>query len=389
MACFDLVRPFLGLGLVVFLPLVGPLNAQEGVTSPLEEDRDRSASLESLDDRWDFEQSFHSSGEGLFTGDFQITQWNAQYGHVYKELSWDLGLTYSTYDVDLRSPDPFFSSTSSYDDRVGVQANVTQSLSERLTWQGIGGYYEGFQNFRSLWLHEYYKQIGSVPFFGGYPDISPRGYQLGAQFRWEYLPATGYLEMNFGYYKDWIAPSAEFERITVLGRSVIDSFQYRLASENILGPRVRSLLELNLTHTAARERRYGVQHSLNIALAERWVFRTQAGWVTENPGFEAFFAGGTLEHELTSSWLVSVFGRFYHDTGEIQNSLPASNAPPGLDSYQIGLGVRWLGESSSIKVTGGPYFTRYEKADIEAPFFEDLYRSRDWASIQVAYSLSF
>ena len=109
----------------------------------------------------------------------------------------------------------------------------------------------------------------------------------------------------------------------------------------------------------------------------------------ENPQFEALFVGMTLEHEFSPSWLGSVFGRYYHDTGEIQNSLPASNAPPGLDSYQVGIGLRWIGERSSIKLSGGPYFTRYEKADIEAPFFEDLYRSRDWAMVQVAYSLSF
>ena len=392
MCCFYLTRGILGLAMTPLLILLGPLSAQEVTEVPVEEDQERLDPIQNsdlLEDRWDFEQTFHASGEGLFTRDYQVTQWNAQYGHNYGEAAWDLGLTYNTYDIDLRSPDPFFSSSSSYDDRVGFQANVTQSLNERLTWQGIGGYYEGFQNFRSLWLHDYYKQIGSLPFFGGYPDVSPRGYQIGTQLRWEYLPATGYLEVNFGYYKDWIAPSAEFERVTILGRSVIDSFQYRVASENVLSSRVRSLLELNLTHTAARERRFGVQHSLNVALAERWVFRTRAGWVTENPGFEAFYAGGTIEHELSPSWLLSLFGRYYHDTGEIQNSLPSSNAPPGLDSYQIGLGLRWLGERSSIKVTGGPYLTRYEKADIEAPFFEDLYQSRDWASVQLAYSLNF
>lgn len=343
----------------------------------------------SLLKEWNFESSLRASGEGLFTGDFSVTQWRLQYGHDYERNSWDFGLTYDTYDIDLRSPDPFFEPSSSSADRVLTQLNVTQSLSDPVTWQGVMGYYEGFQNFRSLWLHDYYKQIGSLPIFGGYPDIDPRGYQLGTQLRWEYLPGSGYLEANFGYYKDWIAPSAEFERETLLGLSVIDSFAYRLASENILSPRVRSLLEFQLTDTAAREKRYGVQHSLNVAIAEKWVLRTQLGWVTENPGFEAVFGNGTLEYEVTPAWLLSVFGRYYHDTGEIQNSLPASNAPPGLDSFQIGLGVRWLGERSSIKVSGGPYFTRYEDADIEAPFFEDLYRSRDWASVQVAYALSF
>jgi hypothetical protein len=373
----------ISIGLFVSLGL--PLDAAEieGVTIR------EGGEPESEVDRLNFEQTIDASGEGLFTRDFQVTQWALQYGHEYAAFAWDLGLTYNTYDIDLRSPDPFFESASVSSDRVLVQANVTRQIHEKLSWQGVAGYYDGFQNFRSLWLHDYYKQIGDLPFFGSYPEISPRGYQLGTQLRWEYLPATGYLEGNFGYYKDWIAPSAEFERVTVLGQSVIDSFAFRLASENILSSRIRSLLELQLTDTAAREKRYGIQHSLNVALGESWVLRTQGGWVTEDPQFEAFFVGATIEHELSPSWLVSCFGRYYNDSGEIQNSLPTSNAPPGLDSYQVGMGLRWIGEQSSVKLSGGPYFTRYEKADIEAPFFEDLYRSRDWAMVQVAYSLRF
>ncbi|MCS1412210.1 MAG: hypothetical protein M2R45_05415 [Verrucomicrobia subdivision 3 bacterium] len=368
---------------------IGGAQLDESPTAPMDVDLVEVTPVEERMRRWTFDRNLSVNGEGLFTQDFQVTQWTVQYGHDDENTQWDLGLTYDTYDIDLYSPDPFFEAASSSSDRILAQLNATQPLHERVTWQGQAGYYDGFQNFRSLWLHDYYQQIGSLPFFGDYPDVSPRGYRLATQFRWEYLPATGYLEANFGYYEDWIAPSAEFERVTVLGRDVIDSFAYRLASENILSPRLRSLLELQMTDTVVREKRYGIQSSLNAALGDSWVLRTQGGWVTENPDFEAYFVGATLEHDLTESWLVSVFGRFYHDTGEIQNSLPASNAPPGLDSYQIGLGVRWIGERSSVKITGGPYFTRYETLDIEAPFFEDLYRSRDWAMFQFAYSLNF
>ena len=381
----QLLRSFrlLATGLSLCLGFI--LHAAEAKTETLQDGNELKSEVEPLN----IDHTIELSGEGLFTRDFQVTQWAFQYGHDYEAFSWDLGLTYNTYDIDLRSPDPFFESASASSDRVGVQANVTRPIHEKLSWQGVAGYYDGFQNFRSLWLHDYYKQIGDLPFFDSYPDISPRGYQLGTQLRWEYIPGAGYLEANLGYYKDWIAPSAEFERVTVLGRSVIDSFAYRLASENIVSSRIRSLLEFQLTDTAAREKRYGIQHSLNIALGETWVLRTQGGWVTENPQFEAFFIGATIEHELTPSWLVSCFGRYYNDSGEIQNSLPSSNAPPGLDSYQVGLGLRWIGERSSVKISGGPYFTRYEDANIEAPFFEDLYRSRDWAAVQLAYSLSF
>ena len=354
--------------------------------------------LEELDlaREWDFDQNLNISAEGLFTSDFQVTQYTLQYGHDYEATQWDFGLTYDKYRIDVRSPDVFFKQEISSDaERKMAQLNLTHSLNNRVVWQGQTGYYDGFQNFRMLWLRDYYRQVYSI---GGYPDVSPRGYQLGTQLRWEYLPASGYLEANFSYYKDWIAPSAEDGPDGLeLGRGVIDSFAYRLASENVLSPRLRSLLEIQMTDTMAREKRWGVQGSLNAALGESLVLRVQGGWVTENPvselemseEFEAFFAGATLEYNWTDAWLVSVFGRYYRDEGEFQNSLPASNAPPGLKSYQVGLGTRWVGEKASVKITAGPYFTRYEAADSDAPFFEDLYKSRDWAAVQFAFSMQF
>ena len=371
-------------------------NALQESRTPTTASSEESA-LEELDlaREWDFEQNLNISAEGLFTSDFQVTQYTLQYGHDYKASQWDLGLTYDIYDIDIRSPDPFFKEVSAKEDRKMAQLNLTHSLHNRLTWQGQASYYDGFQNFRMLWLHDYYRQVYSID---GYPDVSPRGYQLGTQLRWEYLPASGYLEANFNYYQDWIAPSAELGPNGLeLGRGVIDSFAYRLASENVLSPRLRSLLEIQMTDTMARENRWGVQGSLNAALGESLVLRAQGGWVTENPAseaemseeFEAFFVGATLECNWADAWLVSVFGRYYCDTGEFQNSLPASNASPGLESYQVGLGTRWVGEKASVKITAGPYFTRYEAADSDAPFFEDLYKSRDWAAVQFALSMRF
>lgn len=344
---------------------------------------------------WDFDQNLNLSAEGLFTSDFQVTQYTLQYGHDYEASQWDLGLTYDAYDIDIRSPDPFFEEVSAKEDRKMAQLNLTHSLSDRVVWQGQTGYYDGFQNFRMLWLRDYYRQVYSID---GYPDVSPRGYQLGTQLRWEYLPASGYLEASFSYYKDWIAPSADRGPDGLeLGRGVIDSFAYRVASENVLSPRLRSLLEIQMTDTMAREKRWGVQGSLNAAISESLVLRAQGGWVTENPAseverskeFKARFVGATLEYNWTDAWLVSVFGRYYRDEGEFQNSLAPSNAPPKLKSYQVGLGTRWVGEKTSVKITAGPYFTRYEAVDSDGDFFKDLYKSRDWAAVQFAFSMQF
>ena len=335
------------------------------------------------------EHTVQTAGEALLTDDYQITQWNVRYGQNYGRTEWDAGVMIQSFDLNMRSPDPFFTSMNVRNERILGQLRASQLINDDLTLRLQGGYYEGFQSYRALWLHEYYKQIGNLPIFAGYPEINPRGYQLSTQARWEYLPASGYLEAGVGFYRDHIAPSAEFERVTILGRDRIDSIIYRVATENVLNKRLRSLLELQLTDTTDRQLRWSLQGSLNAALSESWVMRWQMGAATENPSFNSWFTGLTLEHDLNDSWLLSFFGRFYEDTGEIQNSLPSSNAPPGLKSYHLGLGLRWVGANSSVRVSAGPYWTRYEEANIAAPFFEDIYQNRNWGLFQAAFDMKF
>jgi len=335
------------------------------------------------------ERKSEVSGEALISDDYQLTQWDLSYGHTYGKTKWDFGLGLQTFALEMRSPDPFFTPVQTHAERVLTQFRFSRELNEGITLKSQFGYYEGFQSHRAFWLHEYYQQIGDLPFFEDYPNIDPRGIQLAAQVRWEYLPASGYLEAGYGFFRDRIAPSAEFGRTTILGLDRIDSHMFRLASENVINARMRSLLELRLTDTSERQLRWSAQESLNIALREQTVLRAQAGWTKENPSFDAWFAGLTLEQDLGASWIISLFARHYHDTGEIQNSLTSSNAPPGLDTYHAGLGVRWLGERSSLRLSAGPYWTRYQDAEVEAPFFEDLYQSRNWGLFQTAFDMTF
>ncbi len=335
------------------------------------------------------ERKFETAGEALLSDDYQLTTWNLTYGHSYEKTQLDLGLGLQTYAIEMRSPDPFFTPVQAHEDQIRAQFRVSREVSDEITLRGQFGYYDGNQSHRTFWLQEYYKQIGSLPFFGGYPDVDPRGYQLGSQIRWEYLPASGFLEAGYGYFRDHIAPSAEFERVTILGLDRIDTHMLRLASENVLNSRTRSLFEVRLTDTSARQLRWSTQSSLNVAITDQTVLRTQFGWTKENPSFDAGFAGITLEQDLGPSWMLSLFARYYQDTGEIQNSLTSSNAPPGLKTYHVGTGFRWIGERSSLRVSAGPYWTRYDDADVEAPFFEDLYQSRNWGLFQAAFDMRF
>ena len=131
--------------------------------------------------------------------------------------------------------------------------------------------------------------------------------------------------------------------------------------ENILTSRIRTLNEFQLTFTSGREPRYSYRGSVNVALGERWVWRTTGGYTHENPTLRAWNAGSTFEFELAPRWLVSVSGTAQafvtpeensdgEDSGGRQRQVTVAR-PLGADDLSLGRdgertnvlgGIRWL-----------------------------------------------
>ena len=81
---------------------------------------------------------------------------------------------------------------------------MRQRLGERWTLLGSGGLYDGFADYRSRWLDEYYRQqFSTIP---GYQKADPKGFNVSAGLRWEYAPTTAFLQVEGGYLWDQIAP---------------------------------------------------------------------------------------------------------------------------------------------------------------------------------------
>lgn len=327
--------------------------------------------------------------EGIVSSDVNLTQSTLAYGQKYATTEWTFSAAHSSIRLDYRPVAFDFLGTpaSVRENRYSAQAGVRRRLGEDLTWLGSGGLYDGFTDYRSAWLAEYYQQQ-----FTGLPNYvlpEPAGQSLGTGLRWEYLPATGFLQADFSFLKDTIAPGYEIDFSGLRrGRDELLTRSFGLTAENILGPRVRVLNEFRLAETTDREPRFSYQGSLNAALGEKWVLRVLGGTATEAPRFDAWYVGGTIEYEPAPAWLVSVSGRYYRDTGEIENSL-FSNAAPGLKAWQVGVGLRYLWDTAALKLFAAPYFTRYEPFGIGTAFFANLYRNREWGIVQIAYSLEF
>jgi hypothetical protein len=80
-----------------------------------------------------------------------------------------------------------------------------------------------------------------------------------------------------------------------------------------------------------------------------------------------------------------MMARYYQDNGEVIDALLAENtAAPPLKSFQSGLGLRWQGRQTSIKLFAGPYFARYQQTAPAINTFPKLFQNRDWFVVQFA-----
>ena len=271
--------------------------------------------------------------------------------------------------------------------RDGVQGSVSSDLNDTLTLKMDGGAYEGFQTYRALWMDEYNRlKYGNLR---GYQSADPWGYNASPSVRWEYLPDAGFADAGVSYQYDSVSPGYEGGDTLVRLRDTYETVSGFLSSENVLTRRLRSMVGGRIDDTTERETRVTLQGGLNYALAEDWVARLAVGYAKENPKFSAKSGSVVLERDWHGTWFASVFGRYYEDTSELDNGISNEAAAPPLKTYQAGLGVRRKGNRSTIKLDIGPCFSRYELHPKRNTDFDQLYKDRDWLSLQAAFQYQF
>lgn len=339
------------------------------------------------------ETKAEASFDGLFSSDIAVTSSGASVRHKRGGTELRFGYVHNTYDVDYRPfrQFDFLGVVESLDEELnGIQAGLKQTAGERLTLNLSGAAYDGFTDYRSLWFANYYRQqFGFAP---DYQTPEPRGFNAAGGARWEYQPTTGFVEASFRYANDEIAPGYELDQLTsqlLRGREILHTYAPSLKFENVLTRRIRAQHEVELRITSGREHRYIYRGAVNVALGERWVWRTSGGYTHENPTLRAWFTGTTLEYELAPRWLINLSGLYYRDTGEIENSLFISTSAPGVRTFQMAPGIRYTGEHASLSVSAGPLWSRYDQLELGTRPFTNLYRDRDWFSAQAAVALQF
>ncbi len=331
----------------------------------------------------------------LAASDLFVTDTQIEYTRKHTSKEFSLALSYRRIDVDYASEYIGVSREKNLTaDHISFQGSASFDMTKALTLNAGGGLYDGFQTYRALWLDQYYRHVfdvlsGLIEGLEGYENAHPWGYNLSSGLRWEYLPDTGFAEMNISYQYDIVSPGYDMGIEVVRLRDTYHTISAHLAFENVLTRRLRTLAECRIDNTTDRDVRFTLQGSLNYAMADHWVLRLTAGGAKEEPEFTSKSVSAVLEHDWHETWFTSLFGRYYEDSSEIGNAITVNAAAPPLETYQAGLGLRRQGHHSSFKLVMGPCFSRYEKHPDRDMAFDQLYKDRDWFSVQAAFVHQF
>ena len=308
----------------------------------------------------------------------------------------DVSLSASDFTFDYKPVDFDFNGSEITRDEqnYALQLNGRKLLNEQTTLLLGAGVYDGFSNYRSAWLDEYYRQqfndLTGVVGAELYQTAAPKGINGNVGLRWMYRPSNAFAQLTVSQLQDDVAPGYEIDFDGLRrGQLVLTTTAISLSTENILTKRIRSLVSLRASQTSQRSWRYGSEIAFNVAIAERWIARLQIGATTEEPGFDAHYGNLAFEYAVNERVSLYLDGRYYEDTGEIENAFLFTNAAPGTTSRKFGLGIKWTNKTWSGRFYVAPIISHFEETQGNVDFFQNLYRNRDWTVFQLALSRSY
>lgn len=334
--------------------------------------------------------------ETLTHDDIAVNRSNFTHRQGRENWSLEATLGYTTISID-------------YTDAVGLtrarerdEANWSGGLtlgfdaSEKLSTTIGFTCYEGFADYQSVWISEYYDQFIGIPFADSYVKASPRGLGFQTGLVWDDSYRLGRFSATFGISDDKIVPAwspalAGGSNPMLIAEPTIDSLKTYsgvLSWQKAINPSLKTRVTFRYTDITARDPRRQLNNQWAWAISNDLTLRAHIGDAKEGNDFEALFGGLALNYEFSPQWSASVTGRLYRDTGEIV-SAGFNSAAPELNSSELSASIAWAGESTTIRLGVGFYETDYAEADEDNRFFADLYKDRDFLLGRLAISKIF
>ena len=332
-------------------------------------------------------QEIEVTAEALSADDIAIQSYRASYSGTEGPWTVEAGIGFIQY---RETYVPVLFGTTEKLDEETLQADLTFTRKFNEQWSAslLVSAYDGFSDYRSIWISEYYRQL-----FGAFPDYhgpDPHGQSIGAKARWDYLPGTGRAELSFNFGRDEIAPGWGFNSAIGKPEPGVESLSTAGGGarvEQALNGWLKTDAAIALRHITDRKTRVSLNHSW-VAAAGPLAFRLSGGYSEEPPSFDSSYVSALVEWTFLPHWSANVGYRIYQDSGEIASSGFDALAPP-VRSTEIFGGLAWDHGDFAVSAGVGLLATDYDALSEDNEFFGNLYRDRDWLTFRLAASHRF
>lgn len=334
--------------------------------------------------------------DSLHAGDVSV--WRSRLNYRQEHEKWNIEASVGHNDISVDYSDPVGLTDPTLRDANSWSGSLTlgKSFSEDLL--GTIGFsaYNGYNDYASVWIAEYYDQFIGIPDPANYQEPNPHGYSINGGFVWDYDPGVARLSFLVSFGNDVVVPAWSlvpnpdnfFIPEAVSTRSSFDTYSASAIWVKALNPRLRTQVSWRFLDVTELEPRYQIQNDWAWALNDRLTLRAQVGRATQTPEFDAHYGGVSLSYEINANWSVGLSARIYNDTGEV---VPEgfNTAAPAVHSKEMSGSVAWKNLNTTVRLSAGVYNVGYDALPGDNQFFGNLYRDREFTLARLAISHSF
>lgn len=322
--------------------------------------------------------------EGLFSSNRNVQRGSFSYQQKHEKWTFALSYFQTEYGLEYKPFAPLGGS-----DKRLEESNHQGSLSIGYTLQNnietsvSVTSYDGFSDYRSIWIGEYYRQAFNFP-GSGYFAPDPKGFSISNSWGWDPQIGTS-LSIDLSYSEDTITPGWTF------GSPANDLLKNRIVSvrwEQAINPSLKTETSFYYSDITDREPRLNLQSSWNYALTNEITLGAQLGGSREESDFDSFYGGLSVTYEVNDYLSLKFNGRLYSDSGEIETS-GFNSAAPGINTAEIGISALIEHGDHAFQLGISSFTNNYKDTDSDNEFFTNLYDDRDWITIRAAYTFEF
>lgn len=331
-------------------------------------------------------------GEALIGSDITVLRTSASYEQKRGDFTVGATLGYTDIDIDYRPQTVTREADRIESNREG-QLDLGWQANEDVELTLLGRLYQGYPDYRSVWIAEYYEQRFGGLF--GYQDPDPWGWAIGGAVSWTVVPGMTVLTFEGSRGEDHVVESWSATGIPFppgiggdKGRGRLETSSASVSWEQVVNGWLKAQNTVRIREVTDREPRFQVETGWAAALGPKWTLRANAGATRERPHFEAYYAGASLDYEFLPSWHLAVNGRYYEDTGEIETA-GLSTAAPALRSFEVGASLLYDRGDLAVRLSAGFFRSDHGSLDPGNVIVGELYRDRDWWLSRMAVSYSF